>query len=128
MRNFHFDGNGFMHSRKIIDEGFRWDEKLNLMEEWDFVMTFADKYPDAFLYVPQVLFHYHMRYGTDSIVSTATYSDYAKAFEYIYQKHKNDKMMRGQKWYPQRVEKYQQLEEDLKVGKAPKPYLKYFHK
>ncbi|OGK64385.1 hypothetical protein A2313_01430 [Candidatus Roizmanbacteria bacterium RIFOXYB2_FULL_41_10] len=126
MRNFHFDGNGFMHSRRIIDEGYRWDEKLNLMEEWDFVMTFAEKYPDNFLYIPHVLFHYHQRFGTDGLVSNAKYNEWAEAFEYIYRKHKNDKMLQGQGWYPNRVEKYRKLHEEYKAGNAPEPYLKYF--
>jgi hypothetical protein len=119
-------GNGFMHSRRIIDEGYRWDEKLNLMEEWDFVMTFAEKYPDNFLYIPYVLFHYHQRFGTDGLVSNAKYDEWAEAFEYIYQKHKNDKMIQGQGWYPNRVEKYKKLYEEYKAGNAPEPYLKYF--
>src|SRR3989339_678053 len=126
MRNFHFDGNGFMRSRRIIDEGYRWDEKLNLMEEWDFVMTFAEKYPDNFLYIPHVLFHYHQRFGTDGLVSNAKYNEWAEAFEYIYRKHKNDKMLQGQGWYPNRVEKYRKLHEEYKAGNAPEPYLKYF--
>ncbi len=126
MRNFHLDGNGFMHSKRIVDEGFRWDEKLSLMEEWDFVMTFAEKYPNNFLYVPHILFHYHQRFGTDGLVSNAKYDEWAKAFEYIHQKHKNDKMLQGQEWYPNRVEKYTKLYEEYKAGRAPEPYLKYF--
>jgi glycosyltransferase involved in cell wall biosynthesis len=113
LRKFHFDGNGFMHAKRIVDEGFRWDEKLHLLEEWDFVMTFAEKYPDAFLYIPKTLFNYHQRFGTDGLVSNAKYCEWADAFEYIYQKHKADKLLKGQTWYPNRVKKYRKLQKEF---------------
>ncbi|MEI6690783.1 MAG: hypothetical protein WCL07_03480, partial [bacterium] len=126
LRNFHFDCNGFMHTSKIIEEGVRWDENLSLLEDWDFVMTIAKKYPDNFFYIAKILFNYHQRFGTDGLVSNANYLDWANAFEYIYQKHKNDLLLMGQEWYPARVIKYRQLETDFKSNIAPKPYLKYF--
>jgi glycosyltransferase involved in cell wall biosynthesis len=126
MRDFHFDGNGFMHSRRIIDEGFRWDENLQLMEEWDFVMSFAEKYQENFLYVPQVLFRYHQRFGTDGLVSNATYEEWANAFEYIYNKHQHDSMLQGQMWYPSRVEKYRKLQVEYEQGETRSPHLRYF--
>lgn len=63
MRKLHFDGNGFIHSRKIFSEGIRWDEKISRMEEWEFVMQIGERHPDNFLYIRVPLVNYHQRFG-----------------------------------------------------------------
>lgn len=126
MREFIFDINGFMHSREFIDEGFIFDEKLALMEDWDFIMQIATKYPKNFLYVPKILFNYHQRFGTDGLVSKATYPLLEKTYTYIYEKHKESPLMKGQNWHPAKVKKYQKLQKDFLEGKAPPSYLRYF--
>ncbi len=126
LRKTHLDVNGFMHSRKIIEEGFFWNEELSRMEDWDFFMTIAEKHPDSFLYVKKVLSHYVQRFGGDGLVSNTSYKEWADAFEYIYQKHKNDRLMQGQAWYPAKVNEYLKLDEDFKNGKAPIVYERYF--
>lgn len=128
MRKIHFDGNGFMHSRKIIEEGIKWDKKINRMEEWEFVMQIGERHPGNFLYVKVPLVNYHQRFGGDGLVSNTTYKQWAEAFEYIYQKHKNDKQLENQTWYPDRVKKYFKLDKDFQEGKAPAPHLRYFQK
>ena len=125
-RKIHFDGNGFIHSRRITEEGIFWDENLMRMEEWEFAMRIANDFPNAFLYIPVVLMDYHQRFGGDGLVSNTTYEEWAEAFEHIYQKVRNFKLLEGQKWYPDRVKKYQQLAKDYKEGKAPAPYMRYF--
>lgn len=126
MWKIHVDCNGFIHSRKILEEGIKFDERLKRMEDWDFLMQVCEKFPDNFLYVPTVLYKYHQRYDGDGVVSNTTYIEWARTFEYIFQKHKSDKLMKGQKWYPERVQKYKKLEEEYKKGIVPKPYLRYF--
>lgn len=126
MRKLHFDGNGFMHSRKFFEEGLKWDEKISRMEEWEFVMQIGERHPDNFLYVQVPLVNYHQRFGGDGLVSNTTYKQWAETFEYIYQKHKNDTQLKDQTWYPNRVEKYLKLEKDFQKGKAPAPHLRYF--
>ncbi len=126
LRTMHFDINGFMHSRRILDEGLTWDCNLSLMEDWDFVMQIGERHPTNFYYVSEVLFHYHQRFGGDGLVSSGKYIDWANAFEYIYQKHKSDLLMTGQQWYPNRVEKYNNLHIEELKGSAPPAYLKYF--
>ena len=128
MRRLHFDGNGFMHSRTIFEEGIRWDEKISRMEEWEFVMQIGERHPNNFLYVQVPLVNYHQRFGGDGLVSNTTYKQWAETFEYIYQKHKNDTQLEGQTWYPNRVKKYLKLEKDFQAGKAPAPHLRYFTK
>lgn len=125
-KNVQFDVNGFAHAASIIRDGFRFDESIDCMEDWDFVMFLCEKYPDRFLYIPEILLHYHQRFGTDGLVSNQSYKQWADAFERIYQKHKNDRILQGQTWYPNRVEKYRTLEKELLYGGALKPYLRYF--
>jgi len=127
-RKIHFDINGFMHHKKIVEDGIRFDETMDSLEDWDFALTICEKYPDRFLYVPVKLFNYHQRFGTDGLVSNASYGKWAQSFETIYQKHKNDKLMMGQNWYPDRVNKYKRLEEEFQQGKIQPNYLRYFTK
>lgn len=125
-RNLHVDTNGFIHLRALFDKGISWDVTLSAMEDWDLAMCIGEKNPDGFLYVEEVLYHYHQRYGGDGLVSNKTYGDWADIFEQIYQKHKYDKMMVGQSWYPERVEKWRRLQQDFEQGKIPVYYRYYF--
>jgi glycosyltransferase involved in cell wall biosynthesis len=127
-RTFIFEPNAFIHSASVRDEGIRFDEKLHRMEDWDYAMIIAEKHPQAFLYLPEVLYTYHQRYGGDGVVSSASYADWADTFEDIYQKHKHDRLMQGQGWYPQRVEKWRKIQADFEKGLEPPPHLYYFKK
>lgn len=124
-KTFHFDNIGFMHSRQAIEDGIRFDEnpKLGALEDWEFALQLSEKYPTGLLYVPEILYHYHQRYGTDGRVSNDTYKNTLIAFEYVYQKHKKDKILEGQNWYPQRIHKYKKLQSDFEKGIAPPKYL-----
>ena len=117
---------GFMHSRRVVEEGIRFDLKAFGSEDWELMLTLCEKYPNGFLYVPEILFTYHMRFGGDGIVSNHDYDKWAPLFEYIYQKHKNDTLMQGQTWYPDRVLKWRKLAEDYKKGLIPEYQLYYF--
>lgn len=128
LRRFHFDLNGFIHSAQIRDEGIRFDKNIPAMEDWDFVMQIGEKHPENFLYLPVILYNYHQRYGGDGVVSNTSYKQWADIFEYIYQKHKNDKLMIDQTWYPDRVNKWNKIEEDYKKGLMPPPHLFRFQK
>jgi glycosyltransferase involved in cell wall biosynthesis len=116
LRNYYFSSIGFMHARKIIEAGIRWDETLVQSEDWDFFMQIAERFPDNFLYVPIALSIYHRRMGTDGLSSNTAYKQMADAFEYIYQKHKASKLLVGQTWYPGRVEKYLRLHQENPQG------------
>jgi len=126
IRKVKFDINGFAHSKRILEEGYKWNEENKLMEDWDFFMSFADKYPESLLYISIPLFHYHQRFGIDGLVSNATYEDWAQAFEYIYHRHKNSPFMNKQSWYPERVEKYKRMAAEFNNGTKRPAYLKYF--
>ena len=128
LRKFIFSMDGFVHAASIRDEGFRFDEHIQFGEDWDYALAIAEKYPDAFLYLPEKLFVYHQRFGFDGLVSRSTYTGFAEMFEQIYQKHKHDKLMEGQEWYPQRVEKWQKIQADYEKGLAPPPHLYFFGK
>ena len=89
-------------------------------------MTIGEKYPHGFLYVEEVLYNYHQRYGGDGLVSSKTYSDWADIFESIYRKHRHNPLLAGQKWYPAKVQKWRKLQREFETGKLPPYYLYYF--
>lgn len=128
MRTFHFDMNGFIHHASIRDEGVRFDERIKGLEDWDYVMTIAEKHPDSFLYLPEALYHYHQRYGGDGLVSNTPYGTWADLYELIYQKHKHDQHMTGQEWYPSRAEKWRKMQADYEKGLVPPPHRYQFEK
>ncbi len=125
MKTLHLDTNGFIHLRRLYDEGVRWAEDLHAMEDWDLAMTIGERYPQGFLYVPVVLYNYHQRFGGDGKVSNSDYKVWAITFEKIYQRHKNDTMLKGQTWYPSRVEKWNKLQQEYDKGNLP-PYYQYY--
>jgi glycosyltransferase involved in cell wall biosynthesis len=119
MRNARFACLGFFHLRRLFDEGIKWDEHVASMEDWEFMLSIGEKYPDGFLYVPEVLYDYHQRFGGDGRCSESTYKDWADVFEYVYQKHKNDKMLEGQTWHPSKVNKWRERQKEFEAGKRP---------
>lgn len=125
-RNAGFSPNGFTHLRKVYDEGIQWDEGLSLMEDWELMLSLGEKYPNGFLYVPVVLQRYTQRFGSDNLVSKTQYSSWADAFEYIYEKHKNDISLRQQTWYPEKVEKWRKRQQEFEAGKRPPYQFHYF--
>jgi glycosyltransferase involved in cell wall biosynthesis len=125
-RNAGFSPNGFMHLRSLFDEGMRWDEDLSLMEDWELMLSIGKKYPQGFLYVPIVLQRYTQRFGSDNLVSKTRYSEWADAFEQIYQKHKGDKGLKDQKWYPEKVNKWRKRQEEFEAGSRPAYQYHYF--
>lgn len=124
-RKLHTDTSGAMHTRRIIEDGVTWDPAIKKMEDWDFFLTLADKYPEGFIYVREKLYTYTQRYGGDGLVSNSTYREWAELFEKIYQKHKHSHLMEGQTWYPSRVEKWNKLADDFDAGLLP-PYHEYY--
>ena len=119
-----FDGNGFLHKRGLAEE-IRWDEKLRVLDDWDFFMQIGERYPNNFVYIPEPVVDYRVRFGTDGILSNTTYTQMAEAFEYVYQKHKNDKLLQGQTWYPAKVHYYIQRQKDFEAGKVP-PHMRRY--
>ncbi len=125
-RKFHCDGNGFIHHKKFIKLGVKWDENLNAMPDWDFCMQIITIDPQGFLYIPKILLNYHQRFGGDGIVSNTSYLTWVAEFEHIYRKHQHHTLMKGQTWYPERVKRYRQLANLEKRCQAPSPALKHF--
>lgn len=125
-RNAGFSPNGFIHLTELFHEGIKWDEDLNLMEDWEFMLSIGEKYPDGFLYVPIVLQRYTQRFGSDNLVSKTQYGSWADAFEYIYQKHKNEKSLQNQKWYPDKVIKWRKRQNEYDAGTRPPYQYHYF--
>lgn len=127
-RTFHFDTNGLIHLKNILDHGILWDDTISVMEDWEFALSIGEKFPKGFLFVPEILARYHQRFGSDGMVASNSYQNIADGFEVIYQKHKNDKMMKNQKWYPGRVIKWSGFQKEYEAGKAPPHHEYYFSK
>lgn len=107
-RRSNSDTNGFIHHRIFIDEGCHWDKNLMGPEDWDFFMQLAEKKPEGFLFIQEIITQYIRKLGkeSDGIISNQTYEKWTKAYEYIYEKHKNSPLMQGQNWYPLKVEDF----------------------
>jgi glycosyltransferase involved in cell wall biosynthesis len=125
MRTFHVDTNGLMHRLAVFRDGITWDAALPVMEDWDLALSIGEKYPHGFLFVDNILCTYYQRFGGDGMRSNSTYADSADAFEMIYQKHKNDRLMKGQSWYPAGVARWRQRERYYQSGKLP-PYAHFY--
>lgn len=119
-------GTGTVHKRIAIEKGLRWDESLTLFEDWDFKMQLGAAFPQGFLHIPYVLFEYLQQYGGDGVCSNTTYGQWAAGFERMYQKHKDNPLMKKQTWYPDRVTKYQRMQKEFEERKIPAAVYKYF--
>ena len=129
---YHWDvktcGTSIFHKSKTIKDKIFWDPKFVMLDDLDFILQMGRKYPNGFLHIPYVLFEYLQKFGGDGIVSSTSYYDQGRAFEQIYDKHKNDPLMRGQQWYPEKVLQYKNLDKEARMGKIPSPQYKYFPK
>lgn len=119
-------GTGIFHRKKIKESNIKWDESLDRFEDFDFVLTMIEKFPNEFLYIQKPLFDYLQEFGGDGICSRTTYLEWADGFKKMYEKHKKNPLMNGQEWHPSRYQKYLKLHEDFQEGKVPPPQLRYF--
>jgi len=113
---------GFMHQRWLFEKGARFDPNLPGKEDWDLVMQMGELDPNGYLYVPEVLIDYYQRYGADARSQTS-YAVRADKLEAIWRKHRFDRLMRGQTWYPAEAEAWRDLERKLQAGQVPPPHL-----
>lgn len=119
-------GTGLVHKRIAIEKGIRWDESLMLFEDWDFKLQLGRVFPNGFMHIPYVLFEYLQQYGGDGVCSNTSYGEWAEGFDRVYKKHKDDPLMKGQEWYPDRVKKYKKMQEQVENGEIPEAVYKYF--
>lgn len=124
--NVKFCGSSIFHTRVAIESGFVWDTDVPFFEDWDFILSIAKKIPSGFVYIPELMCEYRLQYGSDSLNSKADYQDLADGFASIYKKHKDDPMMKGQQWYPERVERYSKWQHEVDAGERPSATYKYF--
>ena len=119
-------GTGIFHRSEVLDTNIRWDTGCQALEDFDFILQLGHHYPDGFLYIPFALFQYSQRYGGDGICSNATYLTWSQEFEKIYEKHKDDPLMKKPEIYLERIEKYKKLHEDVQKGKVKPLVHTYF--
>ena len=121
-------GTGIFHKKETLKK-VKWDPKIPRAQDWDFIMSLGNAYPNGFMHIPYVLFEYQQTYGTNSMCSSAkSYNEWADCFEKMYRKHKDDPLMKGQKWYPAKITKYKNLQKLFEEGKVPPPQYKDFPK
>ncbi len=121
-------GTGIFHKSIVIRKGVKWDKNFRMLDDLDFIMNLGKSFPNGYMHIPYVLFEYVQKFGKDGIVSNTSYVDQGKAFEQIFKKHKNDPLIKGQTWYPERVEKYKGFQQAFEKGNFPPPKYKYFPK
>ncbi len=118
---------GLFHKKSLFENDIHWDNNLRYIEDWELLLQCGARFPKGFVHVRQIGFDYHQQYGTtEGMCANATYKNWAEAFDMIYQKHKDDPLMQGQKWWPDRVNKYTQLHQNVIEGKEPPAFYKYF--
>lgn len=117
--------NNYFHRRDLHSD-IKWNESLKFFEDWDFLMQLGEHYPNQFVHIFEPLVLYTQRYGTDGMCSQATYADWAKGFKDIYELHAHDPLLQGQRWYPERVERYTEMQKQFEAGEIKSAMYKYF--
>lgn len=119
-------GTGIFHRKEALEKGIVWDNRIKSFQEWDYIMQLGNHYPNGFMHIPYVLFEYLQKYGGDGVCSNMTYGDWVKDYKVMYQKHKDDSLLQGQQWYPDRIERYTKLQEQVDRGEVLPAMYKYF--
>ncbi len=123
--NAKITGSGIFHKR-ILAPQIKWDEEFERGEDWDFILQCGRVYTDTFIYLPEPLVYYAQKYGVDGICGNTSYAEWAEMFQKMYQKHKEDPLLQGQTWYPDRIERYTQMEAQFEAGEIKSAMYKYF--
>ncbi len=119
-------GTGLFHRREVLSSGVCWDENLAVLDDLDFIMQLGNQNPEGFMHIPYVLFEYLQKYGGDGICSNTNYAGWAEGFDQLFQKHKDDVLLQGQTWHPERVDKYRRMQRQVEAGDIPSAVYKYF--
>lgn len=118
-------GSGIFHKRVLAPQ-IKWDEWFERGEDWDFILQCGRLYADKFIYLSEPLVYYAQKYGVDGICGNTSYAQWAEMFQKIYQKHKEDPLLEGQTWYPERIERYTEKQRQFEAGEIKSAMYKYF--
>lgn len=124
--NIKFCGSSIFHTKAVVDAGFRWDEEIPFFEDWDLLLRMGNRFPEGFVHVPELMCEYRLQYGSDSINSKSDYRVLGEAFANIYERHKDDPLMEGQQWHPDRFDRYSKWQDEVDAGTRPSATYKYF--
>lgn len=100
------DTNGMIHKKTIVDEIGGWNTSLKLYEDFEFLLRVAERYPQGFQYVPEILVKYTRSYGKDSLCSKATYQQIIDSIDIVHNLHGHKKFLKNQKWHSEIRKKY----------------------
>src|SRR3989339_1465814 len=74
---------GLFHRRDFFFDKVSWKPNIYI-EDLEFLMQLGCLDPAGFLHIPESLFHYRQKHGSNGLCSQASYQTYADAFEKIY--------------------------------------------
>jgi glycosyltransferase involved in cell wall biosynthesis len=102
------DTNGLIHSRDLGLEAGGWDVKLDMYEDYDFLLRMLDRAAEGFYFLPLVLADYTRSYGNDSLCNQATYDKLVASLEYLLKKHTHTQLFQQHAhWNPTLIQKFQ---------------------
>ncbi len=110
---------GFMHARHLAKDGARFDSTLPGKDDWDMLMRLGELAPAGYTFVSGNLFTYRQTFGSDGRIGAGSYATRASKLEAIWRKHRFDRLMRGQTWYPAEVQHWQELEQRFRADEIP---------
>lgn len=116
---------GIFHKREPFQGHLEWLSGI-FIEDLEFIMQLAALDEQGFAHLSQTLLNYRQKYGSDGLCSSANYHIWEHSFKTIYERHKNDPLMKNPEVYLERVNRYRELCELEKKGEAPPQVLKYF--
>lgn len=105
-RKRRFDTNGMFHKNGI---GCLWSSEVKFMHDWEFLLQLANKYPKGFKHIPLSLVKYYSRYGRDGLCANSSYAEWQNDYIEIYKLHKNSNLRPSDKWFEDKIKKYEKL-------------------
>lgn len=103
----------------VVSGDINWYPLIRRFQNWDLLLQLAASYPHAFCVVSQVLFDYSESYGWDSMCGSASYADWADAYEAIYKKHATHPFVKDAEWYPEKVNTYRERQRLYEAEEFP---------
>lgn len=97
-RKIIIDTNAMCHKKSILKKVGKWDEKINFWEDWELALRVSKKYPDGMMFINRTLLDYEQL--IDWRQKNKILKKWDSAEKYIFEKHKNHPLMKGQNWYP----------------------------
>lgn len=100
-RKIIIDVNTLAHKKSILKKVGKWDEQLDFWEDFEFTLRVSKNFSDGIIYINRTLVDYEQKLNLKE--KDKVFSLWQKAEKLIYQKHKDNPLMKDQEWYPPSV-------------------------